>query len=250
MQQETQFFKFDNNFIAYKEYKSKRKDAPTIVFHHGLMSDMEGKKALFIEQYCIDNDLSCIRFDNFGHGQSSGKFTEQTIGSWINGFRQVLDNVISGDVIIVGSSMGGWISLSIAENYKDHLKGLLLLAPAPDFTETLIWGKMTKQEQEYMVKEGVFEFGDADCKYPISYNLIKESKEHLIFNGKKLDFDFPVHIIQGKQDEEVPYKTALKLLEIISAPQTTLKLLENSRHNLSSEEELIVIGKSLGEIMS
>jgi pimeloyl-ACP methyl ester carboxylesterase len=248
MAQEVSILNFDNNFIAYKEYKSKQKNSPTVIFHHGLMSDMDGRKAVFIHEYCKKHDISCIRFDNLGHGKSSGKFTKQTIGNWVYGLKQILDNVAQGEIILVGSSMGGWVSLAVSNHYKDRLKGLLLLAPAPDFTEELIWQRMNKEQQDYMMRHGLIEFGPEGCKYPIPYSLIEEARTHLIFNGRKLNYNFPVHIIQGKKDEEVPYQTSLRLMEIIEAPQVNLKLLRDSRHNLSSDKELEIIGQSLGEI--
>jgi pimeloyl-ACP methyl ester carboxylesterase len=248
--QDINIFKFDDNFIAYKQYKSKNKKLPTIIFHHGLMSDMEGKKALFLEKYCKENDINFLKFDNLGHGKSSGEFTKQTIGGWVESLKQILDNIVQGDFILVGSSMGGWVSLVAAEQYKERLKGLLLLAPAPDFTENSIWNKMMPDQQAYLMQHGIIEFGDDECKYPISYELIIEARKHLMLRGKLLNYHCPVEIIQGKQDKDVPYMTAVKLLEVINAPQTSLKLLQQSGHSLSSEKELKIIAKALDEIMN
>ncbi|MDF2965670.1 MAG: hypothetical protein K0Q51_1058 [Rickettsiaceae bacterium] len=248
MEKDINFYKYGNNFIAYKEHKSKRK-TPTIIFHHGLMSDMEGRKALYIHEYCEKNDINFIRFDNLGHGKSSGKFNEQTIGNWVFGAKHLIDHIVSDDFILIGSSMGGWVSLALAKAYSTRLKGLLLLAPAPDFTEELIWNRMTKEEQAYLMRHGLIEFGPEGCKYPIAYSLIEEGRSHLIFLGQNLSLNCPVQIIQGRKDSEVPYKTALRLLEVIEAPRVDLTLLHDSQHNLSSENELEIIVQSLEKLI-
>lgn len=234
-----EFLNLQDNFIAYKAHKSKRK-VPTIIFHHGLMSDMSGVKSTFLHEYSKQNDLNFIRFDNFGHGKSSGLFIQQTIGSWKEGFEYVLDNLVIGDFILVGSSMGGWISMLVAEKYKPRLKGLVLISPAPDFTE-VIWQKLSQDERKEVEKKGVIEFGPESCKYPISYHLIREARKYLLLDKPIIQYNCPVSILYGKQDNEVPYSTIIKMLNIIQAPEINLKILQDSKHNLSSSQDLKAI---------
>lgn len=238
-------YKINNDqFIAYKHHKSKRKDSPTIVFFHGFMSDMNGNKASSIYNHCVKNDWSILIFDNLGHGNSSGEMLDQTIGGWVEAALAIINLCYNDELVAVGSSAGAWIALLVALKKKALVKGLLCIAPAPDFTEH-IWNRLSLTQQEKLLKDGKIILG----RYNIPYSLIQEGKNHLLLD-KKIDIHCPVHLIHGLQDEDVPYGTSLTLFERIESEKVILKAIKNGDHRLSTEANLELINNSISEIMS
>lgn len=240
-----------DKFIVYNNYRNNNTNIPPVIFLHGLMSSMHSSKALYLIDYCKKNNYNFTIFDNFGHGEASGTFADQTISDWLEGVELVLDKLIDDKAIIVGSSMGGWLALLIALKFPAKISGLICLAPAPDFTEN-IWQNISAEEQIKMQREGVLEISGRSCeyKYPISYKLIEDAKNHLLLTKNKIDIDVPVHLIHGMLDEDVPYHISLKLLAKITIDQIVLKLIKDAKHNLSREEDLQTISNSLEEIIT
>jgi pimeloyl-ACP methyl ester carboxylesterase len=238
-------YKINNDqFIAYKHYKSKRKDSPTIVFFHGFMSYMNGNKAGSIYNHCVKNDWSILIFDNLGHGNSSGSMLDQTIGGWVEAALAIINSFDSNDLVLIGSSAGAWIALLVALKKKALVKGVICIAPAPDFTE-LIWDSLSIEQQNKLTKSGTIELE----RYNIPYSLITEGKNHLLLN-KKIDIHCPVHLIHGLQDEDVPYAISLTLFNKIESEAMVLKAVKNGDHRLSTEANLEIINNSITEIMS
>ena len=248
------------NYLAYDFYKSQSENSPTVIFHHGLMTDRKGRKSVFLKELCAKLDLNYLCFDNFGHGDSSGVLYQQTIGHWLTGYNNIIAKLVQSKVILVGSSLGGWLSLLAAKSLtmqnKDQSKliGMILLAPAPDFSEELMWQKMTTQQQELLLKNGVITLPDITNPdlpgHILTYNFINEARNHLIFNNKNLEFNFDVTIIHGKLDYQVDYRTSIRLLDILQAPKITLNILQNSHHNLSSTNDLKELESSLKNILN
>lgn len=241
-----------DQFIAYNKYKSNKKNVPYVIFLHGLMSNMEGAKALHLEEYCKKRQYNFIRFDNFGHGESSGKFLNETIGSWLLGLEIVMDKLVDGPAILVGSSMGGWISLLYGIKFPEKLKGLIGIAPAPDFTETAIWQKLPPQLQKKMQNEEWLEVSGTDCgdSYPIAYQLIKEARNHLLLNANSIPLDIPVHLIHGMRDADVPYNISLQIVEKLTSKNVILKLIKDGNHRLSRPIDLEIITNSIETIIN
>lgn len=239
--------KIDNNFIAYKQIKSSKDDAPTILFHHGLMSDMEGAKALFVEQVCKEHDLNYVRFDNLGHGQSTGDFTSQTISSWLDAAEKLVNLLDLKDIIFIGSSMGGWIGLLYAIKYPDKVKGLIGIAAAPDFTEYEIWEQLTEKQKVEMIEKGLIHFSSENCTqpYPISLKLVEDGRNHLLLDGYNIDITCPVHLIHGMRDADVPYDVSMKLVDQMTSESVVLKLVKNAGHRLSDEISLAELKGSI-----
>ncbi|AFB21246.1 alpha/beta hydrolase [Rickettsia canadensis] len=239
-----------DKFIVYNNYRIINTNIPSVIFLHGLMSSMQATKALYLIDYCKKHNYNFIVFDNFGHGNASGRFEDQTISDWLEGISLILDKLVDTEAILVGSSMGGWLALLAALRFPNKIKGLVCLAPALDFTED-IWQNISRDAQNKMQKEGMLEVSSKNCehKYPISYKLIEDAKKYLLLTKNKIDINIPIHLIHGMLDDDVPYNISTKLLEKIVGKQIVLKLIKDGHHNLSREEDLKVITNSLEEVI-
>lgn len=212
---------------------------------------MHGSKAQFLKELCAEQQLNYLAFDNWGHGDSSGEFADQTIGSWLE-CAEIMIAQISGPVIIVGSSMGAWIALLLARQPKLHSKinGLITLAAAPDFTET-IWGYITTEQQEQLKQQGMMHLPNKDGShhFPISYSLITEAKNHLLKTQNSIDITCPTHLIHGKMDSEVPFHNSELLVSSISSTNIKCTLLENATHRLSDSISLQCLRSAILDIV-
>lgn len=179
----------------------------TVFFCGGYMSDMEGTKALYLENVCAELDLSYVRFDYSGHGSSSEEFVDGTIGKWTDDALAVIDQITTGPLIIVGSSMGGWIGLLASLARKDRLKAFIGIAPAPDFTRELMWDKYSNGIKEILKRDGVYlepsEYNEEP--YKVSYEFITEGENHILLNGP-IDLKCPVRLFHGLKDADVPFE--------------------------------------------
>ena len=241
----------NNRFIAYNIHKSIKKNAPSVVFLHGLMSSMEGNKALFYMNYCKQHDYNVVIFDNYGHGKSSGNFLEETMGSWLDGLEFVLNKLVKQPVILIGSSMGAWLAILAALRVPEKISGLMCLAPAVDFTERLIWQKLNELEKKRMQEEKWIEVRGSDCqdKYPISYQLIDEARGHLVLNTSSITLDKPVHLIHGMLDKDVPYTLSTQLAEKISSSAVVVKIIKDGDHRLARKSDFAIMANSLEELI-
>jgi pimeloyl-ACP methyl ester carboxylesterase len=210
---------------------------------------MQGTKAQYIENYCIKQKRFCINFDNFGHGQSSGEFLEQTISSWLEGVEMIL-TIIDKPAIIVGSSMGGWLAMLAAIKWPEKILGLVCIAPAIDFTKNLIWNQLTAMQKQQIKNKGWVYFGKQGCKYPISHKLIIDAQKHLLLNQQNINIDIPVRILHGIEDEEVDYTYSVQLIKKIYSNNIVLKLVKDAGHNFSRPQDLQTISTSIEEISS
>jgi pimeloyl-ACP methyl ester carboxylesterase len=226
----------DGQTIAYHAWPGK---SPGVIFLGGFMSDMTGTKATALEQACRDEGRAFVRFDYFGHGQSSGGFVEGTIGRWKDDAVAVLDEVTKGPQILVGSSMGGWIMLLAALARKDRIAGLVGIAPAPDFTRSLMWEGFSDEIRDTLMRDGVYHEPSeySDEPYSITYKLIEEGDNHMILEDG-IDLDCPVRILQGMQDPDVPWQHALKLVAALKSDDITLNLNKSGDHRLSEPDDI------------
>jgi len=203
------------------------------------MSDMTGTKALTLEAHCAKTGRAFIRFDYSGHGQSSGKFIDGTIGQWHDDTLAVLDSVAEGPQILVGSSMGGWQMLLAARARPERIKGLIGVAAAPDFTEDLMWTSLTSDQQSQLREQGLItlpsDYGDEP--YPISLALIEEGRNHLLLT-QALAVRCPVHLLHGMRDTDVPWHTSLRVLEAMDGEDAVLTLIKDGDHRLSRDPDL------------
>lgn len=218
---------------------------PTVVFLSGFKSDMNGSKALAVRDFCADRGQAMLRLDYSGHGQSGGAFTDGTIGRWAEDAALVVQARVQGPVLLIGSSMGGWIGLLLARDLERRVVGYVGIAAAPDFTETLIWDSMAPWEQEVMMRDGqITAPSDYGGPYIITYALIEDGRKHLLM-GAPIPLHAPVRLLQGQQDPDVPWETALKLAAAIEGTDVRVMLIKDGDHRLSRPQDLAVLMETL-----
>ncbi|WP_246710395.1 alpha/beta hydrolase [Martelella soudanensis] len=221
-----------------------RSDAPMLVWFSGYGSDMLGSKAEALDAYAGENDLPMLRFDYTGHGESEGDFRDGTISRWLADALAAIAHASPERIIIIGSSMGGWLALRAAQELKGKegapaIDGLLLLAPAPDFTSELIEPDLTDAQCKALAENGYFEEHSIYGPEPTIYTsaLLDDGRRNMVLTGI-IETGCPVHIIQGKQDPDVPYKHALKLMSHLPADDVVLTLVQDGDHRLSRPEDI------------
>jgi len=232
--------------IAYHKTEG---NLPSIVFLGGFKSDMEGSKATFLENWAKNKGYSYLRFDYSGHGQSSGKFIDGCIGNWLQDAEEVIKNLTEGSLVLIGSSMGGWISLLLARKIAEKIVGLLTIAAAPDFTQDSMWQNFSKQQREEIETKGITLLpSDYGEPYPITKRLIEEGKDHLIFRVP-MKLNFPVRLLQGSLDTSVTRMTALKLFDHLESTNLHLTFIKDGDHSLSTPNCLEIIKTELVHLL-
>ena len=222
---------------------------PTAVFLPGFRSDMTGSKAVQVQEFCETLDRGCLRLDYAGHGASGGRFEDGTIGRWTEDVLLLIDRLTEGKLVLVGSSMGGWIALLVALARPERIAGLIGVAAAPDFTETLLWEAMTPAERETLARDGVLLSPSAYGEpVPITRQLIEEGRRHLLL-GTPIPLHCPVRLLHGQQDPDVPWQTALRLAERIASPDVQLTLIKDGEHRLSRPADLALLRHALGTLL-
>lgn len=216
---------------------------PVTVFLPGFRSDMEGSKALALESLCRAAGTACLRLDYSGHGASGGAFTEGTIGEWTADALAVIDRVTVGPLLLVGSSMGGWIALLVALARPERVAGLIGVAAAPDFTEVLMWDSMMPGERATLRRDGVLmvpsQYGEPT---PVTLRLIEEGRQHLLMGGP-VAVRCPVRLLHGQRDPDVPWETALRIAERVESGNVEVTLVKDGDHRLSRPGDLGVLGR-------
>jgi len=240
------FAREDGETIAYLKRAGK---SPGVLWLGGFKSDMNGTKAQALDEWAERRGQAFLRFDYYGHGASSGEFRKGTIGRWRDDALAVLDRLCSGPQILVGSSMGAWIALLVARLRPEEIAGLFLIAPAVDFTEALMWAKMSPEIRRQIIEEGQWQRPSAygDNPYPITRSLIEDGRRHLLLDAA-LRIDCPVHILQGMKDLDVPWQHALTLVERLSG-NPALILIKEGDHRLSTPADLQRIAAVLDSLL-
>ncbi len=220
------------------------KSGPALVWLSGYRSDMSGTKAIELDRLAEELGLACLRLDYSGHGLSGGKFTDGTISRWLEEAIAVILHVAPERMVIVGSSMGGWIALRLAQELAKRkgaprLEGMVLIAPAPDFTSELIEPHLTKKEQHSLAERGYFEERSEYSPEPNIYTraLIEDGRENRVLTGI-IETGCPVHILQGMKDPDVPYSHAMTLVEHLPADDVVLTFVRDGDHRLSRPQDI------------
>jgi pimeloyl-ACP methyl ester carboxylesterase len=221
-----------------------------IVFLHGFMSDLEGDKPKTFYKYCKKRKLGFLGLEYSGHGKSSGKFTNGNISKWTKETQTTIKKIVKkNNFILVGSSMGSWISLNQFKYFQKQIKGFLGIGSAPEFLEKLMWKKFTKKMKKETIKNGIYNLKHGDYEYPISYQLIKDGRKNNILN-KKLRSKIYVTMIHGSKDEVVPTIYSRKVLKLFDKAKKKLIIIKNGDHSLSNKKNLKKITLELNKIVS
>ncbi len=233
----------DGATIAYHRMTG---NAPGVVFLGGFMSDMTGTKATALESFCRARGQAFLRFDYFGHGQSSGEFAEATVGRWKDDALCVLDNLTAGPQVLVGSSLGGWIMLLVARDRPARVKALIGIAPAPDATEDLMWSRFAPELQASILRNGQARIPSAygEQGYLITRKLIEDGRKHLVM-GKPIPVSCPVRLLHGMRDADVPYRVSIGLAEKLQSEDVRIELVKDGDHRLSREQDLALLTRHL-----
>jgi pimeloyl-ACP methyl ester carboxylesterase len=240
------FLPRDGYRLAYRKVEGK---GPTVVWLGGFRSDMIGTKAEALATWAARYKRGFIRFDYFGHGESEGRFEDGAIGRWRDDALAVIDELTEGPLVLVGSSMGGWIACLVAESRPERVKAMALIAPAADFTSALMEPGMNPEARSDLARSGVWmrpsDYGDP---YPITRRLIEEGRAWSVLE-RRIVFDGPVRILQGEQDPDVPWRHALRLSETFSTPDVVFTLIKDGDHRLSRPQDLRRLVRTVAELV-
>jgi pimeloyl-ACP methyl ester carboxylesterase len=227
---------------------------PGLFWLGGFHSDMQGTKAIALDAWAAEHHRACVRFDYSGHGESGGDFIDGTIGRWLEESVAVFERFCAGPQVVIGSSMGGWMALLLAREIANRpenrasLAGLVLIAPAPDFTEQLMWTGFSPEIQQEIQTRGVWlrpsQYGDP---YPITRALIEEGRDHLLL-GSAINVGCPVRILQGAQDPDVPWRHAFALAHRLPSDDVVLTMIQDGDHRLSRPQDIARIIAAVAEI--
>jgi len=247
-----------NKFKYLKISKTKRlrylsnyyKKNLYIIFLHGFMSDLEGDKPKTFLKYCKKQRLGFLGLEYSGHGKSSGKFTHGNISRWSKEIQITIKKIVKkNNFILVGSSMGSWLSLNQFKYFKKQIKGFLGIGSAPEFLERLMWKKFTIKMKKETMKKKIYNLKHGDYEYPISYQLIKDGRKNKVLN-KKINSKIQVTMIHGRKDEVVPVVYSKKILSLFNKAKKKLIIFNNGDHSLSSKKNLKKIIVELNKIVS
>ena len=228
---------------------------PGLFWLGGFNSDMKGTKALALDAWAAEHGRAGVRFDYSGHGESEGKFVDGTIGRWLEDSVAVFEKFCRGPQVVIGSSMGGWLALLLAREIAKRprsasLAGLVLIAPAPDFTEELMWKGFSPEIRREIETKGAWlrpsQYGDG-TPYPITRALIEEGRNHLLLGGS-IEVGCPVRILQGGQDPDVPWRHAFALAQRLPADDVVLTMIQDGDHRLSRPQDIARIIAAVAEI--
>ncbi len=220
-----------------------------IVFLHGFMSDLEGKKPENFYKFAIKNKVGFLAIEYSGHGKSSGKFTKGNISKWSRETTLMIKNVVKrNNFVLIGSSMGAWISLNQFKIFKKQIKGFLGIGSAPEFLENLMWKKFTKDMKKEIISKGVINLKHGKYKYPITLQLIKDGRKNKVLN-KKIYQKLNVTMVHGENDESVPKVYSKKILKMFKFAKKKIVIVKNGDHSLSSKKYLKILNNELSLII-
>ena len=233
----------NNKKIRY--LKHNQKNSNYIVFLHGFMSDLEGRKPKTFLNFAKKNKLGFLAIEYSGHGKSSGKFTDGNITKWTRETSLMIRKIVKKNkIILIGSSMGSWICLNQFKLFEKQIKSFLGIGSAPEFLENLMWKKFAKKVKTEIIKNGIYQLKHGNYIYPITLQIIKDGRKNKVLN-KKLKSKIPVTMIHGQKDEVVPISYSRKVLKIFKNAKKKLVIIKNGDHSLSSPKYLRLIKKEI-----
>ena len=245
-------------FNYYKLSKAKKirylklyqKNCDYIVFLHGFMSDLDGKKPRSFLKFAKKNKLGFLALEYSGHGKSSGKFTKGNISKWTKETSILIKKIVkTNKIILIGSSMGAWIALNQFKIFKKQIKGFLGIGSAPEFLENLMWKKFSKKMKAETIKNRIYNLKHGDYIYPITLQLIKDGRKNKVLN-KKMNYKINITMVHGQKDEAGPVSYSKKVLKIFKNSRKKLVIIKNGDHSLSSPKHLMMLKKELKLIIN
>jgi pimeloyl-ACP methyl ester carboxylesterase len=239
----------DRSGGARLAYVARPGAGPTVVFLGGYASDMTGTKATYLEGWCRDRGQAFLRFDYQGHGLSSGRLVDGTIGAWRDDVLAMIRECTRGPLVLVGSSMGAWIMLLAALAVPERVRALVGVAAAPDFTEDLLWARLGEDQRATLRREGVIHLSSGDGEtLPFTWRLVEDGRRHLVLRAP-LELPGPVRLLHGTRDLDVPWETSVRLAESIRGRDVTLTLVKDGAHRLSEPHELSLLGAGVASLL-
>ena len=236
----TKKLRFIDNYFKKKLY---------IVFLHGFMSDIEGKKPQTFLRFAKKNKLGFLALEYSGHGKSSGEFTKGNISSWTRDTRLIIKKIVKkNNFILIGSSMGSWIGLNQFKYYKKQIRGFIGIGSAPEFLTRLMWNKFSQIIKSELTIKGITIIKSGDYEYPITYQLVRDGRKNRVLN-KKIDSKIRVTMIHGEKDEVVPVNFSRLALSVFKNAKKKLNVIKNGDHSLSNPKQLKIIIKELNYIV-
>jgi len=225
--------------IKIKYLLSKKNSEIAVVFFHGFMSDMTGKKPKIIQKFCNKNNLNFLKFEYSGHGRSTGKFTKGNISIWTSESRQLINSKLKKNkkLIFIGSSMGSWIALNLFSAFKKKLKGFIGIGSAPEFLENLMWKKFNKKIKKIILTKKIYNLQHSNYTYPITKQLIFDGRKNKVLNNK-INLKIPVVLFHGKKDDSVPVLYSKKIIKSCKKSKKKLVIIKDGKHRLSRKSDL------------
>src|SRR5215467_7903292 len=236
----------DGNTVAYARTSGR---TPTVVFLGGFRSDMTGTKAMALEDWARKAGHAYLRFDYLGHGQSSGRFEDGTIGRWLDDSLAAIDGLTNGRLVLVGSSMGGWLSLLAARARPERMAGLVLITAAPDFTERMLLKELSPEDRATLERDGRLERPSQYSPEPsvFTWKLIEEGRNHLMLD-KPLAVPCPVRLLHGQSDPDVPWELSLQIAQHLTAPEVITTFVKGGDHRLSTPTDIARLVATVEEL--
>ena len=245
-------YTFGSNFttkIDFRQAKTPRTNNLTIVYLHGLYSDCWGRKPESIANWCMEHGFDYFRYELAGHGSDSSRYEEVDFNIWKEQLLEVLDKIVKTDVVLMGSSLGGWLSLIGALNRPEQVKGVIGLAAAPDFTLDLEKYIFTPEQTKTLYEEGRLEFPMKDFTYVFTKKMFETAKQNRLLD-KTLEIKCPVHLIQGQKDANILPDKALKIAQCLTSDEVVIKLLKDGNHRLGTDTDIAEILNTLESLLS
>lgn len=222
---------------------------PAVVFLGGYASDMTGTKARYLDDWCRGRGQAFLRFDYQGHGLSSGRLVDGTIGAWRDDALAVLGECVAGPALLVGSSMGAWVMVLVALAVPERVHALVGVAAAPDFTEDLLWARLGEEQRTALRRDGVIHLPSSYGEpLPFTWRLVEDGRRHLVLRAP-LDLPGPVRLLHGTADRDVPWETSWRLTEAIRSRDVALTLVKDGEHRLSEPHELSLLGTTVASLL-
>ena len=245
----SKYFTTSNNSKIKYLYINKNSQI-IVVFFHGFMSDMIGKKPNAVQKFCRKEKLGFLKFEYSGHGKSSHKFTDGNISKWTNDAKQLIKSKIKKhkNLIFIGSSMGSWIALNLFPFFKKQIKGFIGIASAPEFLENLMWKKFSKKTKKIIMTNKIYHLEHGGFSYPLTRQLIFDGRKNKVLKNK-INLKIPIILFHGLKDEVVPLSVSRSVLKIFNTPKKKLIKIKNGDHSLSRKNDLKKICHELNQMI-